>query len=338
MPFAIAALVTFVLMPLARRLGSVVGLVDRPSPGILKIHRQPVPLTGGLAVILGVLASMWSVDPHPESLPALSGAVLLALVVGLVDDARSLTPSLRVAVLILAGALLSGALTMPGTGAIRLGIAMALVLACSNAVNLIDGQDGLAGGVLAIGAAGLAVAGERSDLADVSSVGWALCAALLIFLLWNRPPARVFLGNGGAYAVGVVVAFQSARLVTEVGWPGLLAAAACLGMPAFELASTVARRVASRTPLAGGDRLHSYDLLAVRTRSRATSTLLIVGAQAVLTVLGIIAIAVPSLTVALASSLAVIAVVGSIFHLHALRSHLSHGGGSGDATEEEGIR
>jgi UDP-N-acetylmuramyl pentapeptide phosphotransferase/UDP-N-acetylglucosamine-1-phosphate transferase len=104
------------------------------------------------------------------------------------------------------------------------------------------------------------------------AVGLAATGSLLGFLPWNWPRARLFLGNGGAYAVGVVLAFLAARLVALDGWRGLLAAGACLGVFAFEVVFTVARRVLSGGAVTAGDRLHSYDLLS-RSGGRIRSTL-----------------------------------------------------------------
>jgi len=254
------------LSPVFGRLGAAAGLVDRGADD-LKIHRQPVPILGGLAV---VTAGGIALAATGRSVPwALAGAVLVALLSGLVDDARPLPPWVRVLILFLAGAVLSSGFDrLAGTAMI--GIAL-LVVACANAVNIVDGQDGLAGGLSAIGALALGLLGAiRGDEVAVavaaSSVG-----ALLGFLPWNWPRARLFLGNGGAYAVGVGLAFLAARVVAVDGWRGLLAAGACLGVFAFEVVFTVARRITAGGAITAGDRLHSYDLVS-RIRGRAAST------------------------------------------------------------------
>lgn len=265
-PAVAGAVVAAALAPLLGRLGSTVGLVDR-AVDELKIHRAPVPVLGGVAVVvaaaIGILAG-----GRPVSW-GLVGAVAIALLAGLADDARPLPASVRVLLLLLAGGALATSFDGPFAAAIGI---LLLVLACANAVNIVDGQDGLAGGLAAAAAVALAALGAiRGDEMAVA-VGLAGAGAMVGFLPWNWPRARLFLGNGGAYAVGVVLAFLAARAVAAGGWRGLLAAGICLGVFAFEVAFTVARRATAGGAITAGDRLHSYDLLS-RTSGRVASTL-----------------------------------------------------------------
>ena len=118
----------------------------------------------------------------------------------------------------------------------------------------------------AVGAVGLAN-GANPVLA------LAVAGALVGFLAWNLPPARVFLGNGGAYGLGALLTVLAAQATLSHGWHGLLAAALCLGVFAFELTFTVVRRLLSSQRLATGDRRHSYDLLGRSRGNRDRSTL-----------------------------------------------------------------
>jgi UDP-GlcNAc:undecaprenyl-phosphate/decaprenyl-phosphate GlcNAc-1-phosphate transferase len=278
MPFLIALAASLVLTPVAGFLGRRLGMVDRPGDD-LKIHAREVPTLGGLAVVaavgLATLASGIALPPW-----GVVAATLLALFVGTVDDALPLPPILRGSALTAAGVVL-----VVGAGHADLGLAagvalVLLVLACANGVNILDGQDGLAAGVGAVAALGLT--GSLWLATDMAApLPAALGGALAGFAFWNRPPARVYLGNGGAYAVGLLLAVPSIALVLVAGWRGLLAAGACLAVPAFEIAFTVGRRTLSGKSLATGDRLHSYDLVAARV-GRARSTVVFV----VLAVLG----------------------------------------------------
>jgi UDP-GlcNAc:undecaprenyl-phosphate/decaprenyl-phosphate GlcNAc-1-phosphate transferase len=265
-PAAVSAVVAVVLAPLLGGLGSRVGLVDWAEDEI-KIHRTPVPVLGGVAVVVAAGIGM-AAGGH--RMPwSLSVAVAVALLGGLVDDARPLPAWVRVLLLILAGATLTTGFDGV-TVVAAVGVPL-LALACANAVNIVDGQDGLAGGLAAIAALALAVLGGiRGDEIAVA-VGLAGAGALIGFLPWNWPRARLFLGNGGAYAIGVGLAFLAARNVADDGWRGLLAAGTCLGVFAFEVAFTVARRATAGGAITAGDRLHSYDLLS-RTSGRVTST------------------------------------------------------------------
>ncbi len=282
MPFVIALAVSLVGTAVLVRVGPRLGLVDRP--GALKLHARPVALAGA-AVAAGALAGAW---------PWLGGerrmwfvvAVVVALAAGLVDDIRPISPWIRLAAQVLAGVCLAaGGLTFAPLGPLGgVAVVIATVAAC-NAVNMVDGQDGLATGLGAFAAAGLAGVAAAAGMS--TAVATATAGAALGFLAWNRPPARAFLGDGGAYALGVLLVVASATAATD--WPGLFAAAVCLGFFLVELASTVVRRRWSSAPAVLGDREHAYDRLAEALGSRTASTLacwacgalLALGAQAV---------------------------------------------------------
>jgi UDP-GlcNAc:undecaprenyl-phosphate GlcNAc-1-phosphate transferase len=208
-----------------------------------------------------------------------------------VDDVKPLPPIVRVVALVAAGVFL-----VLGTGFADLGPAagigiVLLAVACANAVNILDGQDGLAAGVAAVAALGVAAC-LWLGAEMVALVPLALGGALAGFVFWNRPPARIYLGDGGAYAVGVLLALPAAELVVADGWRGLLAAGACLAVPAFEVVFTVARRVAARESLAAGDRSHSYDLVSARL-GRARSTVVFLGLSLVGVGFGVLITIVP---------------------------------------------
>jgi UDP-GlcNAc:undecaprenyl-phosphate GlcNAc-1-phosphate transferase len=196
-------------------------------------------------------------------------AVAVALGAGVADDVHPLPPWVRVQFQIAAGLLLgAGGFRFGPEGVVGVIGIVLLVLACTNAVNLLDGQDGLVGGLGAIAALGLGWLAEG----DARALGLAVAGALTGFVVWNRPPARIFLGNGGAYALGVLLAVLVAAVTMSDGVRGVLGAGLCLGVFASELVTTVVRRLASGASLAEGDRRHSYDLLSARLGSRTGST------------------------------------------------------------------
>ena len=271
MSFIIAIGLALVLTGVARRIALATGLVDHPAPGPLKVHSVAVPVLGGVGVMASVLLTTLLIM---HRLPlAITAAVAVAVVTGLVDDARPLRPWVRMVALSGSGLLLvAGGLRLQPLGPLGAAGVVVLVLLLANAVNLIDGQDGLAGGLGAIASAGMAAvivtAGKGPPLAAV-----ALAGALVGFLGWNLSPMRIFLGNSGAYGLGVMLALLAAKLTYD-GWHGLIAAGLCLGVFAFELTFTVVRRLAAAQGLATGDRNHTYDLIARGTGSRDRATLL----------------------------------------------------------------
>ncbi|MDF2741016.1 MAG: glycosyl transferase family 4, partial [Actinomycetia bacterium] len=240
-----------------------------PGADELKIHTVPIPVLGGLGVVAAVLGALLVAG---SDLPLLAVAgVVLATAIGLVDDVRPQPASVRMIALAVAAVPIAVGLPLDPLGLpARVGVVVLLLL-MANAVNLIDGQDGLAGGLGAIASVGLAavIAANGADPA----LALVVAGALVGFLAWNLPPARVFLGNGGAYGLGALLTVLAAQATLSHGWHGLLAAALCLGVFAFELTFTVARRLLSSQRLATGDRRHSYDLLGRSRGNRERSTL-----------------------------------------------------------------
>jgi len=222
-------------------------------------------------VVAAVLGALLVAGP---GLPWLVVAgVVMATAVGLVDDARPQPASVRLVALAVAAVPIAVGLNFDRLDQLaspaRVGVVVLLLL-LANAVNLIDGQDGLAGGLGAIASVGLAavIAANGNPVLALAVAG-----ALVGFLAWNLPPARVFLGNGGAYGLGALLTVLAAQATLSHGWHGLLAAALCLGVFAFELTFTVVRRLLSSQRLATGDRRHSYDLLGRARGNRDRSTL-----------------------------------------------------------------
>ena len=276
MPFFVAITLALVLTWAARWLGLATGLVDRPAVADrppdedeLKIHTVPIPVLGGLGVVVAVLVALLATG---SGVPALAVAgVVMATAIGLVDDARPQPASVRLVALAAAGVPIAVGLPLDHIGfPARVGVVVLLLL-LANAVNLMDGQDGLTGGLGAIASVGLgAVVAANGGDAVLALV---VAGALVGFLAWNLPPARVFLGNGGAYGLGALQTILAAQATEQHGWHGLLAAALCLGVFAFELTFTVVRRLVGSQRLATGDRRHSYDLLGRSRGNRDRSTL-----------------------------------------------------------------
>jgi UDP-N-acetylmuramyl pentapeptide phosphotransferase/UDP-N-acetylglucosamine-1-phosphate transferase len=241
------------------RVGRMIGFVDVPD-GVLKDHTgAPVPL-GGAGVLAGLAVGLTiagSVDP------GLAVAVATVFVVGLADDRLSLSPVVRLLAVAVAGALL--VVFSPSVSGVWASLAgVGLVLVSVNSVNLLDGLDGLAGSVTSVGAIGLVWFG----LTVGAQQAWepaVLSAAIVGFLALNLPPARSFLGDNGAYVIGVTLAWSV--LHVSGTWVEGLVAAALLGVPVLDMGSTIARRLREGSPLFTGDRGHFYD----RMRSRGSS-------------------------------------------------------------------
>jgi UDP-GlcNAc:undecaprenyl-phosphate GlcNAc-1-phosphate transferase len=244
--FVVALAATPPAMALARRLD----LLDHP--GELKVQTSPIPYLGGLGVAAGLTVGV------AVARPSLLVPLGMALALGVVDDARHIGAVTRLAAEVAVGVSAAAMLPVRLPGPLG-GLAVAvIVVMLINGVNMIDGLDALAAGVALMSALGFAIVLDG----DARTIALALAGATAAFLVFNRPPAKVYLGDGGAYLVGTALA-----LLLGLAWDGNRPLAVSFGslllvaVPVAELGFAVLRRVRSRRHLFAGDRSHIYDQL-----------------------------------------------------------------------------
>ncbi len=300
MAFVVALGVALVATPVAAVVANRLGVVDRPGPH--KLQAQPVPYLGGVGVSVAVAAAV--VTSSPRILLPLG----LALALGVADDVHSRSPGFRIAGAVVVGATAGWAVPMPmPLGGIATAVAVVGLL---NALNLLDGLDGLAAGVALMAAVGFAAIGG-----DARGPALALAGALTGFLAFNRPPARIYLGDGGAYLTGTALALLAALLLdSDRGVSTWAAVPLLVAVPVLDTAVALVRRFRARRPLVAGDRGHVYDQLVDRGRSPAAVTAGLVALQAVLALaaIGIATIDTAwAVAVSLACALALVAAIGA---------------------------
>lgn len=271
----VTAVVTPIVIVAARRWG----VVDRP--GALKPQSVPVPYLGGVAVFAGVVVGA-AVDRPVVILP-----LTAALGLGVADDRFDLPARVRLLGQLAIGVVVVVTCPVHLSGVLAAVTILALVVLVINGINLIDGLDMLASGVVAVAGVGFAVILHGPD----RRLAVALTGALLGFLLYNRPPARVYLGDGGSYLLGTVLSV----LLVETWRPGRpshlgVAALALVAVPVAEVAFAIVRRARSHRSLVSGDRGHPYDRLVARGWTRTAASLTYIGIEAVLAVGTVIAV------------------------------------------------
>lgn len=265
LPAIAAAAASWALTPLFRRVALAVGAVDVPGPR--KVHGQPVPRLGGLAVVMSVAAVLaagyFGLMPQGPRLShelcvGLALGVLPILVVSIVDDVRRVRalPKLvahlaGAGIAVAFGVRLSPEIHLFGN-AIPLGfwavpLSVLWLAGLANAFNLIDGLDGLSAGLALISAGSLAGVFLLAGQTGMASASLVLAGALLGFLPYNVFPAKVFLGDSGATAIGFCLAGFALRggSTLSAGFATLLPVIV-LGLPLAETAISIARRVVRR--------------------------------------------------------------------------------------------
>jgi UDP-GlcNAc:undecaprenyl-phosphate GlcNAc-1-phosphate transferase len=228
--FVLAVLLVPVVSIVAQRSGAMA------TPRSDRWNVRPVPILGGLAIAGGVLAGSVFLGHETVDLVALLGAMSVMVVLGLVDDLASIGPWRRLVVEALTAAAFTWLVTPQLDVPIRIAaivVATACVPVAINAVNLVDNADGLASLLSIVTAATLAAIVAAVGIpSDGGSIALVIGAACLGFLVHNRPPARVFMGDSGSLMLGFGLAGCSVLIVRDaVFLPGASHAAVAMAVP-----------------------------------------------------------------------------------------------------------
>lgn len=272
----IAFLIAYVATPVVKDLAFKVGAVDVPKDN-RRMHKHPIPRMGGLAIFLGFLLSVIICIPAGTQMRGLLLGSIIIVILGIFDDIYALGAKLKFAVQILAALVVVAAgnritiLSNPNVfssdpiwelGVWSIPVTVIWIVAITNAVNLIDGLDGLACGVSSISALTMLVIALCVAEPDVAIIMAALAGACLGFLPYNTNPAKIFMGDTGSTFLGFVMAVTSInglfKLYNIISFavPFLM-----LGLPLFDTCSAIVRRVShGQSPMAP-DRSHVHHKL-----------------------------------------------------------------------------
>lgn len=263
----IALATSLLLAPLVGGICLRFGIVDRPGP--LKIHTRPIPRLGGIAIALALLAGMTVAGTSIVRSWAILASFAIVWLTGLIDDLHSLPPLARLTAQVASAFLLWRAgfrVPVGGNALVNFLCACGLVVLFVNALNFLDGSDGLAAGVTAIAALAFLLAAPPTSEVPDSCLAPALFGACAGFLLFNLPPARTFMGDSGSTLLGFALAFLSldfyrsqAPSLRVTLFPVFVAA-----LPLLDAALAIIRRLRLRRSLFQGDRAHMYDLALTR--------------------------------------------------------------------------
>ncbi|HHY35475.1 MAG TPA: glycosyltransferase family 4 protein [Firmicutes bacterium] len=300
-----SAITVIVALPLSWALTKLVqhyalkrGILDIPNER--SSHTVPTPRGGGLAIVITFFASVFAmaflrVVPSRLVLAILGGGLLVSGI-GWLDDRRSLSPLVRAAVHLLASAWTVywlGGLPSLNLGFCRISIpffgtclAMVGMVWSINLYNFMDGIDGLAGSeAVSVGIVGGALAALCGAL-DVALLSWVLAAACAGFLMWNWPPAKIFMGDVGSGFLGFI--FATLALATEnAAAVPLFAWVLLLGVFVVDATATLVRRVVRGERWYEAHRSHAYQLAVRAGYTHKQVVLAVLAINAVLSVLGI---------------------------------------------------
>jgi UDP-GlcNAc:undecaprenyl-phosphate GlcNAc-1-phosphate transferase len=291
--------VTVLLMPRLARIGSRVGLVDRPN--YRKLHRNPKPLVGGLGMILAFALSCILYVPLAGMRGFFAGVVLL-FIVGFLDDYKELghrwkfagQVSAAILMIYLSNVYLLSFGNLLHLGDIRFGIlALPLSIFCivgiTNAINMIDGLDGLAGGVSLIAFSAFAILSYLGGSWNYFFIAIALCGVSLGFLRYNWRPAKVFMGDAGSLFLGFSLVYLS--IIITQGPGSIVRPVVPLLILATPIADTLTlmfkRMMAGRSPF-HADNYHLHHILIRMGMSKRVAVVTILAVSAFFGVLAVV--------------------------------------------------
>jgi UDP-GlcNAc:undecaprenyl-phosphate/decaprenyl-phosphate GlcNAc-1-phosphate transferase len=268
--FLTALAIVLALTPIVVRLAPRIGALDIPTDRP-RVHSRPVPRVGGIAIVTGILIPA-AIFVHPDGpfLGILIGTLCVALL-GLVDDLRGMRPIVKLAgvsaialIPVVGYGVTIAHVTLPLIGTYDLGgaqypLTILWIAAFANLVNLVDGMDALAAGLVAIAAFTLALLGASFERADGAAMAAIVCGATLGFLRHNYHPARIFMGDTGALALGFLIATIAVEGVAKTAATIALAGPMLLmAVPILDTSFVVLKRLKYRRPPWEPDHNHFY--------------------------------------------------------------------------------
>ena len=290
---ALSLITVSLLTPIMRSIAKRYGVVDAPSESH-KTHKNPVPYLGGAAIALGVvivtyIASLAS-DFSRETFLLASSVLIPAIImgtVGLIDDLRKLSPWPRFIIQSLFGIAISAlsvttnTLGSPfGNNWIDIPITIFFIVGITNSINFFDNIDGGASGALTIASLFLFILSWQGGQFLIAALSIVLAGATLGFLLWNKPPARIYMGDAGALFLGILIASLAIRFdpnpidrIASFAIPLLL-----LAVPILDTSVAVASRIRRGiSPFQGGRDHLSHRLMRMEFSKRQSVLILWIG-------------------------------------------------------------
>jgi UDP-GlcNAc:undecaprenyl-phosphate GlcNAc-1-phosphate transferase len=288
--FVISYLFVGVLTPVMRKIAIVTDVVDRPNSSH-KSHKKPVPYLGGVAIIIGVITVSYSASLFSQftsstfwlATSVLGPALLLGLI-GLWDDIRNLPPLPRFIAQTLAGVFTAGILLITdnignptGSSIFDSIITVVWIVGICNSINFFDNLDGGAAGTVAISSISLAYLALNGDQYLIAALSVVTAGATLGFLVWNKSPAKIYMGDAGALFLGVLLATLTVRFdptaQTQIG--SFLIPVFLLAIPILDTTVAVLSRIRRHlSPFQGGQDHLSHRLIRSGI-SRKTSAIIL---------------------------------------------------------------
>ena len=279
--FLLSLIVTVILTPIVKKVAIYFNIVDKPTQR--KIHENDMPRLGGLAIVIGAMAGFLYLQPEsPYMIHILLGALVI-VIVGIIDDKVSLSPKAKLigqiiaALIVVSSGLHIEYVTIPFYGKLEFGIfsyaiTILWIVGITNAINLIDGLDGLAAGVSSIALATILIMSVIDNQILVIALSVILLGSTVGFLFFNFYPATIFMGDTGALFLGYAISIISILgLFKSVTLFSLVIPVIILAVPIFDTFFAIIRRIVNGQKISKPDNKHLHHrLISMGFSHRAT--------------------------------------------------------------------
>lgn len=283
--FIISLVATLILVFPIKKFAVKIGAMDVPDHR--KVHKEPTPRLGGLAIFLGVCTSLIYLRPTNDYFMEIIIGAIIIVVTGVLDDKFQIRPIIKLAgQLLAAGVVISGGLvieriTIPFLGLVELNhfsliITVLWIVGISNAINLIDGLDGLASGVSTIALSSILIMAVTDSRVFVIYLCAILIGSNLGFLYHNFHPAKIYMGDTGSMFLGYMISVISILgLFKNVTLFSFVIPIIVLALPIFDTLFSIVRRMINGEGIMMPDKSHiHHQLLAAGFSHRNTVLLL----------------------------------------------------------------
>ncbi|MEH7381361.1 MraY family glycosyltransferase [Bacillus sp. JJ1533] len=287
-PFFVSLVTVLIITPFVIKFAIKIGATDKPNHR--KVHQKIMPRLGGLAIFAGVVAGYFAGGLYNEKVTGITVGAIIIVIIGILDDKYELSAKVKflgqiiAALVIVSTGLKIDFLSIPflverlDLGWLSYPITVFWIVGITNAINLIDGLDGLAAGISSIGIAAIAVMAAFAGKELILVLSLILLGSTIGFLFYNFHPAKIFMGDTGALFLGYSISILSLLgLYKSVTLFSFIIPIIILGVPVFDTAFAIVRRVLNKKPISAPDKQHLHHRILALGLSHRNTVIVIYG-------------------------------------------------------------
>lgn len=290
--FVSCTAISFFSVLLLRKVAIKKQIFDRPDE-YLKTHSRPIPFLGGMGIVSAFyLLSIVLLIAGKISITLfiVNTFLILYSITGLWDDLKNISVFFRLTAEIVISIIIfvfGISIDISPFIILNMFITFVFIVGIINAVNMEDGMDGLAGGLLLFSSLGLLFLNYQVGNTELVLVLSIFSGSIFGFLFLNFPPAKIFMGDSGSYLLGGGIAVFSIMSVSQFNFFSILGISFILGMPVIDFIFVFSKRIINKKSPFSGDRSHLYDLVGKKGYSTINTIYMFYSTQAMLILLGL---------------------------------------------------